>query len=154
MPYLIGYNNKERLMEYSVIYDFNVIDENFGSLSPYNLSKDCKGVSATELADIANNIVDELKYGPRTPAYVHIYKSKKDKDVSYSKIRCADKTRNEGKSKGYRCVILVDNKLHVGYLLHLYKHSSGEDDISKKDKNTLKNLVESYVQSKIDQNIK
>ena len=50
-------------------------------------------------------------------------------------------------------MVLVDNKLHIGYLLHIYRHSGGEDNISKKDKNKLEKLVEHYAQDKINQNI-
>ena len=140
-------------MEYSVIYDAPSIDECFGSLSPYNLSKDTKEISEQELESIAKNVTDELRYGPRFPGYVNIYICKKDKDINYSKVRCGDKTRKKGKSGGYRCVVFVDNKLHIGYLLHIYRHSGGEDNISKKDKNKLEKLVEHYAQDKINQNI-
>ena len=60
-------------MQYSVIYEPDVIDEQFGYLSPFRLSKDVKYISDDVLKYIAQNIADELKMGARGKTFVKIY---------------------------------------------------------------------------------
>ena len=136
-------------MDYNVVNDAQTIDEQFGSLSPFNLKKDIKEISDEQLTEIAENIANELKYGPHGDTYNITYKSTENNKVNYSKIRCEDNARKKGKSSGYRCIVLVDNESYYGFILHIYRHSHGEDkNISKRDKNALKKLVETYVKEK------
>lgn len=42
--------------DYSVVTDVKVINDQFGSLSPFNLEKDIKNISESELTNISKNI--------------------------------------------------------------------------------------------------
>ena len=135
-------------MQYSIVLDAEVIDEQFSAYSPYNLKKDIKHLSEEELETIGLKLVNELKIGPHSPVYVEIYNCKKERKINFSKIRVGDEKRKGGKSNGYRCILLIDNIHKYGYLLHIYRHSHGENDnIRDSDKNKLKCLVEEYYKS-------
>ena len=135
--------------DYSVVTDVKVINDQFGSLSPFNLEKDIKNISESELTNISKNIANELRIGPHGNTYTSNYKSKIYIKIGYVKIRCEDKARNNGKSGGYRCIVLVDESINYGFLLHIYRHSHGENsDITKSAKNQLKILVEEYAKCK------
>ena len=59
-----------------------------------------------------------------------------------------DVARLSGKSHGYRCIALFDTDKKFVFLLHVYRHGHGEDqNISKKERNMLRNLVDQYVES-------
>ena len=131
-------------MKYSIVCDAEIIDEQFHGLSPFNLKNDVKNINEAQLNHIAENIANELVYGPHGKTNVVIYKSKVSFKVNYSKIRCEDNVKKKGKSGGFRCIVLVDNIIHYGIILHIYSHSE-TDDISKKEENCLKKLVEAYV---------
>lgn len=119
--------------------------EEFKDLSPFNYKKDIKDIPREELYAIAEEIGHELIYGiHRPPNLVRRYLSKFH-DAAWVKIKTVDLRRDAGKSNGYRCIVLLDLKNYHAYLLHIYRHGHGEDkNISEKDENKLKNLVEEY----------
>ncbi|MDE6504881.1 MAG: type II toxin-antitoxin system RelE/ParE family toxin [Clostridia bacterium] len=131
-------------MKYSIVCDTEVIDEQFHDLSPFNLKNDVKNINENQLTDIAENIANELVYGPHGKTNVVLYESKVNFKVNYSKIRCADRLKKKGKSDGFRCIVLVDNVIHYGFILHIYPKNETEN-ITKKEENGLKILVETYV---------
>ena len=134
-------------VEYKVSLNFEEIQEEFKPFTPYNIIKDIKRqkLRKEELARIAQNIAEELKMGENRPSYQVIYWGEERK-ANYSKLRSDDKERGEGKSYGYRCIVLVDNINHFGYLLHIYRHGHGENEnISASDRNKLKELVDEYI---------
>lgn len=135
-------------IKYSVVSDFKTVQEEFADLSPYNIIKDCKELSIKEndYYQIANEIADELANGAGRPANIDLYISKNGK-ASFAKVKIIDIKTNKGKSSGYRCIVLNDRINRIGYLLHIYKHSQGIDNISDKEKNSLKKLTEDYVSS-------
>ncbi len=136
-------------MDYNVVNDADTIDGQFGSLSPFNLKKDIKDISDIQLKDIADDVANDLKYGPHGDTYNILYTSKENSQINFSKVRCEDHERKRGKSNGYRCIVLVDNESHYGFILHIYRHGHGENkNISTSDKNALKKLVETYVKDK------
>lgn len=118
------------------------------ALSPYNLKKDIKNISEKELNSISEEIANELRYGlNRPPVNVPQYWGK-TRQVLYSKIRTMDDARDAGKSNGYRCIVLIDNENQCAFVLHIYRHSHGENDnVSKTDKNKLRRLVDEYTSS-------
>lgn len=135
-------------MQYSVICEADIIDDQFGVLSPFNLTKDTKDITDEELNDIAINIANELRMGTRGKTYITMYVCQQDNLINYSKIRCEDSTRKKGKSNGYRCIVLVDGKSHTGFILHIYRHGKGADNITHKEQNALKKLVEQYTKER------
>lgn len=116
--------------------------------SPFNLKRDIKDLSESTLNELQENIANELKYDQDHPPVcspVYWHSSRK---AMYVKIRTVDSERNAGKSGGYRSIVLVDTERHYAFVLHIYRHSHGEDDnISKRDQNTLRRLVDAYVES-------
>lgn len=134
-------------MEYTVSLNFQAIQEEFIKFTPYNIIRDIKKqkLSKQELAEIALSVGDELKHGAGRPAYEILYWEEQHR-ANYSKIRVDDEKRNNGKSKGFRCIVLVDNINRYGFILHLYRHAHGEDEnISAKEKNKLRILVDEYI---------
>lgn len=135
-------------VEYSVSIDLRETQNQFGQFSPYNVLKDVKEhkISQSMLEYIAENIADELRRGWERPACEAIYWGE-FRTANYSKIRVEDRERKGGKSNGYRCIVLVDKINNFAFILHIYRHGHGEaDNISAKDKNKLKALVDEYIQ--------
>ena len=133
--------------KFSVYYDPSALEE-LSQYTPYNLKKDLKNIDEGTLADIAEEIANEIYQGlDRPPTAVALRWSKK-RQTACAKIRVVDVNRDAGKSNGYRSIVLVDYVHHSAFLLHLYRHGHGENDnISKRDQNTLNKLVDMYAQS-------
>lgn len=131
----------------SVYYDADATEELWGKTT-YNLKKDLKKISENELKDIAVEIGNEIQKGiERPPITSAIYWGIKRK-ATYAKIRVADGSRDAGKSGGYRCIVLVDYVHNSAFLLHIYRHGQGKDnELSNRDKNKLRKLVDEYVDS-------
>lgn len=136
---------------YRVLIDIPKLQEAFGEVSPFNISKDVKNLGITEeiLKLLGKSIADELERGPHYKTYVVLFWDK-DHVVNYSKIRCTNEYLKKGKSSGYRCIVLVDNNDNIAYLLHIYSHKE-KDNISNNDKRQLRKLVEEYKLAKANQ---
>ena len=132
---------------FRVYYDPDQTEE-LWRRSPYNLRRDLKGISESELCRIAQEIGDELRNGAfDRPSAAWLYWGGQRK-AAYAKIRVVDVSRSKGKSSGYRCIVLVDFVNNSAYMLHLYRHGHGENDnITKSDSNKLKGLVDEYIDS-------
>ena len=128
---------------YKVSCDADAIDAAFVD-SPFNLKRDTKGFQEEEINRIEKDVADELAYGPHGETYVERYYSKISRLITYSKVRVEDKKRDRGKSGGYRCVVLVDNKNQIGYILHIYRHGHGEDNIHRKEEKVIGKIVDEY----------
>ncbi len=133
------------MAKYNVFHDADAIDEAFSN-SPFKLKKDVKDLSETELDDIAKCIGDELIQGFGRDACVLLYNKGQEYVLGFAKVRCGDKKHKKGKSNGYRCIVLVDSENELAYLLHIFTHSV-KDNISKKETNRLKKLVDEYIVS-------
>ena len=135
------------MSKFSIYYDPDSLKP-LCEKSPFKLKKDLKGIDQETLDEIAEEIVNEIYNGlDSRPSAKALYWGKERK-AACAKIRVLDIARKEGKSHGYRCVVLVDYKSCCIFLLHLYRHSHGEDkNISTKDKNKLKELVDEYILS-------
>lgn len=129
-----------------VITDMKEIQTQFASCSPFNIVNDTKGINKQEIIEIAQEIADLLKQGQYKRCV--IYRHNKNTYACIVKLRCKDNIRKKGKSNGYRCIVLVDEKRYLGIPLHIYRHGHGEDkNISQSDKNKLKSLVQEYIES-------
>ena len=116
--------------------------------TPFNLKKDLKDMSDELIQEIAEEIANELQQGIDHPPSIVAPFVDKERKAAWVKVRIVDVQRESGKSNGYRCIALVDMINRHAFLLHLYRHGHGEDkDISKKDKNKLKALVQEYANS-------
>lgn len=134
------------MKSFAVHYDPEDLTD-LNELSPFNLKHDIKDLSSQELIDIAESIASELLISLNHPPTVVLKYSTNDKSVSWLKVRTEDQQRHTGKSNGFRCIVLVDNKNKHAYLLHLYRHGHGEDkNISHSDENQLKEMVKKYHQ--------
>ncbi len=130
--------------KYTVYYDPDVIDEEFDK-SPFSLRKDIRHINEDEINSIVEEIANELYIGIDRPPNTILKYINKKRSVAYVKIKVLDIKRGAGKSNGYRCIVLVDIDNNRAFLLHLYRHGHGEDrNISKKEENELKKLVEEY----------
>lgn len=131
-------------MEFSVVNDADIIGSEFQGTS-FSLKKDLKDITQDELNELSLEIADELTNSPRPPASVIISKSNKHNEISCMKMRIRDAKRGNGKSKGYRIYLIVDKINYYAYVLHIYRHEHGEKaDISQKDKNILRVLLNEY----------
>lgn len=118
------------------------------ALSPFNLKNDLKGITKDELEDILEEIGNELRYSVNHPPTVIARYWGKGRRALYSKIRVMDVARFAGKSNGYRCIVLIDLENNYAFVLHIYRHAHGEDkNISRKEENMLRILVDEYVNS-------
>lgn len=133
---------------FRVYHDPDTINKHFSELSPFNLKQDLKGISKDTISNISEEIANELYNGiNRPPNIIPLYWGK-NRDAACAKIRAIDVARDAGKSHGYRCITLVDMVHKSAFLLHIYRHGHGENEnISKRDKNALKRLVNKYVES-------
>jgi len=135
------------LMKYSVYMKPEGLEE-IHNLSPFSLRKDLKELSDAVIYDIGEEIANELLLGINRPPNAILGHLSARKNAAWVKIKTMDIERDAGKSNGYRCIVLVDTVNHYAFLLHIYRHSHGEDlNISKKEKNQLKKLVEEYAGS-------
>ncbi len=133
------------MAKYNIFYDADAIDEAFSN-SPFRLKNDVKDLSETELAEIAKGIGDELVRGFGRKTCVLLYNKGQKYVLGFAKVRCGDEKHKKGKSNGYRCIVLVDSQNELAYLLHIFTHSV-KDNISKKESNSLKKLVDEYIDS-------
>ena len=135
------------MANYSVHYDPDEMRE-LCDLSPYNLKREIKSISESELERIAEEIGNALRQGLDRPKLTPVLHWDPFRRVGWAKIRVVDIMNDAGKSNGYRCVVLVDTKNNHAFLLHLYKHGSPKDDnIDRGAKNQLNHLVDEYASS-------
>lgn len=132
--------------DFQVVYDHAIIDKNFGPYSPFNLKKNLKDISESEAIEMSKAIAAELKTGPGRPTYQVLHTSPLNIKITYAKIRCRDRSRSAGKSKGWRCIVLIDNINSIGFVLHVFSHRD-KDNISQNEHNALRRVVEEYIKA-------
>ena len=119
--------------------------EELHSRTPYNLRKDLKDIDDDTIAQIAEELGNEIKEGLNRPPTAVALRWGKNRKAACAKIRTVDVARDSGKSGGYRCIVLVDYVNNSAFLLHLYRHGHGENDnIDRKSRNMLDKLVDEY----------
>lgn len=77
----------------------------------------------------------------------YIYHNKKQHKISLIKLRIKDAKANSGKSGGWRVIALVDELNNIFYLLSLYKHSKGKDDLTPQENKKARELCDEYFDS-------
>ncbi|MBD5390743.1 hypothetical protein HDR67_01915 [bacterium] len=77
----------------------------------------------------------------------YIYHCKKEFRIAIVKFRIKDAKANCGKSGGWRVVALADEVNGFFYLLALYKHSKGKDDLTQQEKKKVREMIEEYAKS-------
>lgn len=136
--------SEEEIMKYIVYGDPGIIDEEFND-SPFSLKKDLKGISKEVQNKILENIANDLYNAENGKPLIKLYVCTHCIHIFCIKLRVADEERDNGKSGGYRAIVLVNEKDYYAFLLHLYRHSHGEkDNISKQAKNRIVKIVDSY----------
>lgn len=132
-------------VSYSVVADITIIDNAFGSVSPFRLKTDARNHKLTQdmLNMIALDIAEEMKGGFEQATCKAMHWTPNHKG-NYAKIRAINSEQNFGKSKGYRCIVLCDMVKKEGYLLHIFEHAD-KDNLSPKEKAALNKLVDEYI---------
>ena len=133
-------------MGYKIILDENIVNEIFGNLTPFNLKNELKKVKKEYRIDriyIEEFCADEigLQYNP--PRRCRIIQ--KD-NVEIIKFRMSDLKNNRGSSYGFRIILLKDNINRLAIVLSI-THKIDKKDLTQQEKNQLKVLLESYVNS-------
>lgn len=129
--------------------DVDEVFEDFQHKSPFNLESCIKNYRKKHKINDESQFFAMLSQEIES-AYKHIKKS----DYIYHnmvfynvvivKFRMGDKNENKGTSDGHRVVALVDEINKIFYLLYLYKHSEGKDDLTPSEKTELKQLCDEY----------
>lgn len=132
--------------------DIDIIEQAFGENSPFNLRRDAKNhdLSGEDLEKLAENIADELlEKGFNNTSRVPLFWGYKRK-ATYAKIKIAKVSGNFGKSKGYRVIILWDDVIKEGYLLHIFDHNE-KDNLKPQEKSKLAYIVSEYIKYKYEE---
>lgn len=74
----------------------------------------------------------------------YLYRSKNNFNIVILKYRMKDVNSNKGKSAGWRIIALVDEINQIFYLLDLYKHSNGKENLRDDEFSKLKLLCDEY----------
>lgn len=77
----------------------------------------------------------------------YIYHNGKCFKIAIMKYRMQDISSNSGKRKGWRVVALIDEKNDLFFLLDLYKHSNGKDDLTPDENKKVRLLCDEYADS-------
>lgn len=134
------------------VVDSRLIDKYFGALenkNPFNLEKALKEVRKKSRINSNDNFIGVLTERIQV-AYKQVnqrnilYKSKTNQFIVILKFRMEDDSNNSGKSKGWRIISLVDNDNDFFYLLNIYSHSQGKDNLTNSEMKSLKLLCDEY----------
>lgn len=137
--------------QFSVYFDPDDYEEIWRK-SPFNYKKDIKAFSDDELIKLANELADEILQGIERPPISAALHWSIGRKAASAKIRTVTLNQNEGKSDGYRCIVLVDYVNNAAFILHIYRHDKQTDQevrriLQKKGKGSLKQLVDEYSSS-------
>ena len=137
-------------LSYNIFYDPIIINDIFPT-NPFNLHKDYKvykldSINVQKLAiDIATTIIKYIDITSSNSTFNILYTNSINSIVvCYAKIRIKDENTNKGKTYGYRCIVLIDKFYKRIFLLHLYKHSKGVDNLTINEKKVLQTIVDEY----------
>ncbi len=122
----------------------------FVNKSPFNLKKSIKAMmkdylSISEL-DFYIYLTMEIKSAYKEAKQKnYIYHNGKYYKIAIIKFRMIDENSNSGKSKGWRVIGLVDELNNLFFLLDLYKHSLGKDDLTPNENKKVRLFCDEYV---------
>jgi len=128
--------------------EINKYFEDFEHKSPFNLYKCFKEISkeykmnGKELYYFLSLEIKTAYENLKTNDY--FYRSKIHYKIAIIKYRMKDDTSNHGKSKGWRIIALIDEINGLFYLLEMYKHSKGKDNLTNDEKNKIKLFCDEY----------
>ena len=123
----------------------------FKHKSPFNLRNSIK-IMMKEYNILEDyfytHLVNELSAAFKiTKAKDYIYHNGKYYKIAIIKFRMQDEKANSGKSNWWRIVALIDGLNRIFYLLDLYKHSQGKDNLTAIEIKKLKELCDEYADS-------
>jgi hypothetical protein len=135
------------------IIDSEMIDkffENYNNKNPFHLKAELKELykssNIQSYKDFIAHLGDEIQ-----AAYInskkgdYIYHCNQNFRIAILKFRMKDISTNSGKSSGLRIVALIDEISNLCIVLSLYKHSKGNDNITKEEHERLKKLCNEYI---------
>ena len=148
-------------MQQSCLYfivDPNKIEEIFSSFehkNPFSLKsqyKEYRKYIGKNISDeeFINYLAIEIQVAYKNvKSGDYIYHNGNNYKVAILKFRANDIKSNKGKSGGWRVVALVDEINSFFYLLCLYKHSKGKDNLDNIEKQKVCQLCDEYVETNI-----
>lgn len=74
------------------------------------------------------------------------YESKNNIKIAILKFRMAGLDSRTSKRDGYRIVSLIDRVNNIFYLLDIYSHSQGKDNLTDSEKNKVRKLCDEYAE--------
>lgn len=139
----------------SFVIDPNKLDEYFSDFShksPFNLYKSIKSIkkelNIKEDSKLFEYLVLELNSVYKDIRQKdYIYHNNKCYKIAIIKFRMQDDKNNRGKSSGWRVIALIDDVNSIFYLLDLYKHSKGKDNLTIIENRMLKEMCDEYANS-------
>ena len=140
------YNNLKFIIDADII---EKIFSTFNSKSPFNLKKSIKSMlkeyNNLDYSDFYVRLALDLEKAYKTIKNSnYLYRSKNNFNIVILKYRMKDVNSNKGKSAGWRIIALVDEINQIFYLLDLYKHSNGKENLSNDEISKLKLLCDEY----------
>ncbi len=139
--------------DYSFLIDSELNTTYFAELehkNPFHLNAELKTYIKSlkcqiNIEDIKVELALEIQVTLKnTSKIIKLYEAKNNYKICIIKFRMADDKSNLGKSSGWRIIALMDDNNKIFYLLSIYKHSLGKDNITKDEKNKLKALCDDY----------
>lgn len=139
----------------SFIVDPDILDKifiAFENKSPFNLKKSIKNImneySINDVKEFYVYLSLELNVAySNAKQSNYIYHNKKYFKIAIIKLRMKDRNNNSGKSKGWRIIALVDDENNIFYLLDLYSHSQGKDNLSYNEEKKIRLLCDEYAEN-------
>lgn len=107
--------------------------------------KNFRSMSDNEFEGLLSNELQAAYKNAKPGDY--IYHNDKKFKVAILKFRKKDDISNSGKSGGWRLIALVDEINKVLYLLSIYKHSKGKNDLTPEENKKVRLLCDEYVNS-------
>lgn len=140
------YNNLKFIVDTDKIEE---IFSTFNSKSPFNLKKSIKSMlkeyNNLDYSDFYVRLALYLENAYKTiKKSNYLYRSKNNFNIVILKYRMKDINSNKGKSAGWRIIALVDEINQIFYLLDLYKHSNGKENLRDDEFSKLKLLCDEY----------
>ena len=130
----------------------NEIFHDFLHKSPFNLKNSIKAMmkeyNYKEKELFYGQLVLELQASYRNVKQSnYIYHNGNYYKIAILKYRMQDLNSNSGKSSGWRVIALIDELNGIYYLLDLYKHSKGKDNLTNKELTDVKAFCDEYAES-------
>lgn len=127
------------------------IFKDFKQGNPFTLKNNLKKVQKKYLFDdqeLYSTLAQELQVAYKNIKRNDIiYESKKNIKIAILKFRMPGLDSKTSKRDGFRIVSLIDKENDMFYLLDIYSHSQGKDNLTDTEKNKVKKLCEEYAES-------